>query len=346
LIEERTFGTLKSGTPVSEYTLTNSSGMRVKVLTFGGIVRTIEVPDRSGKTADVVLGFDSLASYEERHPYLGTITGRVANRIAKGHFSLDGKTYSLAINNGPNHLHGGVVGFDRAVWKASTTVTDRAATLTLSHTSPDMDEGYPGELSISVDYSLTNSNELWIRYRATTNKATPINLTNHSYFNLSGEGHGDILSHTLEINADKIVPVDETSIPTGTLMNVQGTPFDFRQPHAIGERISQVGIGYDHTYVLSSTSRDPELAATLSDPSTGRVLTVLTTEPGVQLYTGNYLNGSLTGKSGSRYGKHAGVCLETQHFPDSVNQPSFPTTILRPGEEYTQTTVLRFGINS
>ncbi len=341
-IEERPFGTTKEGQKVSEFVLTNSSGMRISVLTFGGILRTIEVPDRDGNNTDVALGFDSLPPYEERHPYFGTITGRFANRIAKGTFSLDGNTYKLATNNGPNHLHGGVKGFDRALWRAKTSTTQSSTSVSLTHVSPDMDEGYPGEVSTEVTYTLTDDNEIWISYRATTTKPTPINLTNHTYFNLAGTAASNIKDHILEIDAEKIVPVDETSIPTGTLSSVKGTPFDFREPHMIGERINDVGIGYDHTYVLSSEPRELSFAARLVDPQSGRVLVVLTTEPGVQLYTGNYLNGTLKGKGGFSYGKHAGLCLETQHFPDSVNQPSFPSTILRPGEVYTQTTVLRF----
>jgi len=343
-IEKHPFGLLKSGTPVTEYIMTNGAGLRVGILDYGGIVRSIEVPGRDGERSDIALGFSSLAPYEERHPYFGTITGRVANRIAKGRFTLDGTEYKLATNNGPNHLHGGLVGFDRAVWKARTSVESSTVTLTLSHVSPDMDEGYPGELTTTVEYSLNNDNELLIRYRATTTKPTPINLTNHTYFNLGGEGTTDITGHVLQIDADRIVPVDETSIPTGALQTVEGTPFDFRRPYVIGERIDQVGIGYDHTFVLNSTSSEATFAAKLVDPSSGRSVTVLTTEPGVQLYTGNYLNGTFTGKRGSPYGKHAGVCLETQHFPDSVNHPQFPSTILRPGEVYTQTTVFAFGV--
>ncbi len=345
-IDERPFGVTKEGKKVSEFILTNSTGMRIGILALGGILRTIEVPDRAGRNADIALGFDTLASYEERHPYFGTITGRFANRIAKGTFSLDGQTYTLATNNGPNHLHGGLKGFDRAIWNTKTETTPTFARVSLTHVSPDMDEGYPGEVNTEVTYTLTNDNEIWIAYRATTTKPTPINLTNHTYFNLSGDASSDIKGHVLEIDADEIVPVDETSIPTGSLMPVKSTPFDFRKPHPLGERINDVGIGYDHTYVLSSEIRELSFAARLVDPKSGRVLVVLTTEPGVQLYTGNYLNGTFKGKGGVSYGKHAGLCLETQHFPDSVNQPYFPSTILRPGEVYAQTTVYRFGIES
>ena len=343
-IDERPFGVTKEGKKVSEFILTNSTGMRIGILTLGGILRTIEVPDRAGRNADIALGFDTLTSYEERHPYFGTITGRFANRIAKGAFSLDGQTYTLATNNGPNHLHGGLKGFDRAIWSGKTETTPTFARVSLIHVSPDMDEGYPGEVNTEVTYTLTNDNEIWIAYRATTTKPTPINLTNHTYFNLSGDASRDIKDHLLEIDAEEIVPVDETSIPTGSLMPVKNTPFDFRKPRPLGERINDVGIGYDHTYVLSSGTREISFAARLVDPKSGRVLVVLTTEPGVQLYTGNYLNGTFKGKGGVSYEKHAGLCLETQHFPDSVNQPSFPSTILRPGEVYAQTTVYRFGI--
>ena len=343
-IDERPFGVTKEGKKVSEFILTNSTGMRIGILTLGGILRTIEVPDRAGRNADIALGFDTLSSYEERHPYFGTITGRFANRIAKGTFSLDGQTYTLATNNGPNHLHGGLKGFDRAIWSGKTETTPTFARVSLTHVSPDMEEGYPGEVNTEVTYTLTNDNEIWIAYRATTTKPTPINLTNHTYFNLSGDASRDIKNHVLEIDAEEIVPVDETSIPTGSLMPVKNTPFDFRKPRPLGERINDVGIGYDHTYVLSSGTRELSFAARLVDPKSGRVLVVLTTEPGVQLYTGNYLNGTFKGKGGVSYEKHAGLCLETQHFPDSVNQPSFPSTILRPGEVYAQTTVYRFGI--
>lgn len=343
-LDERSFGVTKEGRTVYEYILTNSTGMRISILTLGGILRTIEVPDRSGANADIALGFDTLPSYEERHPYFGTITGRFANRIAKGTFSLDGQTYTLATNNCPNHLHGGLKGFDRAIWNTKTETTATFARVSLTHVSPDMDEGYPGEVSTEVTYTLTNDNEIWIAYRATTTKPTPINLTNHTYFNLTGDASRDIKDHVLEIDAEEIVPVDENSIPTGSLMPVKNTSFDFRKPHPLGERINDVGIGYDHTYVLSSGTRELSFAARLVDPKSGRVLVVLTTAPGVQLYTGNYLNGTFKGKGGVSYGKHAGLCLETQHFPDSVNQPSFPSTILRPGETYAQTTVYRFGI--
>lgn len=343
-ITHRTFGTTRAGEEVVEYTLTNPGGVSASILTWGGIIRTLTAPDRNGKLADIVLGFDSLEPYEERHPYFGTITGRFANRIARGRFSLDGETYTLATNNGPNHLHGGSNGFDRKVWKATDSSTPGAVHLKLSYVSPDGEEGYPGEMSTTVTYTVTSTNELRISYEATTTKATPINLTNHAYFNLAGHDSGDVLHQELVIEADRMVPVDDTSIPLGPLASVTNTPFDFRAPHTIGERIAHVGIGYDHNYVLSDTPRPLTLAARAKDPTSGRFVEILTTEPGVQLYTGNYLDGTLTGKGGTTYRKHAGFCLETQHFPDSVNQPSYPSTILRPGETFRSTTVIRCGV--
>ncbi len=345
-MSERPFGTTRHGESVTEFTLSNPGGISTSILTFGGIIRTLIVDDRAGNPADVVLGFVSLQSYEERHPYFGTITGRFANRIARGTFTLDGTTYTLATNNGPNHLHGGVDGFDRKVWKATTSSTSDAVHLQLSYVSPDGEEGYPGELSTTVTYTLTSRDELVIEYEATTTKPTPINLTNHAYFNLAGHNSGDILKHELMIDAERMVPVDETSIPLGPLASVADTPFDFRAPHTIGERISQVGIGYDHNYVVTDAPQELHLAARAIDPESGRYLEVLTTEPGVQLYTGNYLDGTLTGKGSTTYQKHAGFCLETQHFPDSVNQPIYPSTILRPGDTFRSTTFMRFGARS
>jgi aldose 1-epimerase len=344
-ITQRPFGTTRAGERVVEYTLTNPEGISTSILTWGGIIRTLSTPDRNGILADIVLGFDSLEPYEDRHPYFGTITGRFANRIARGQFTLDGATYTLATNNGPNHLHGGINGFDRKVWTATSSSTSGAVHLTLSYLSPDGEEGYPGELSTTVTYTITSENSLEIDYQATTTKATPVNLTNHAYFNLAGHDSGDVLLQELVIAADRMVPVDETSIPLGPLTSVANTPFDFRTPHTIGERIADVGIGYDHTYVLSDTPRPLTTAARATDQKSGRVVEILTTEPGVQLYTGNYLDGSVTGKGGTPYKKHAGFCLETQHFPDSVNQPSYPSTILRPGERFCSTTVIRCGVS-
>lgn len=342
-ITQRSFGTTHQGEEIVEYTLSNPGGVSTSILTWGGIIRTLTVPDRNGKLADIVLGFDSLNQYEERHPYFGTITGRFANRISHGQFSLDGTTFSLATNDGPNHLHGGINGFDRKVWNAFPSTAQGSARLTLSYVSPDGEEGYPGQLSTQVTYTLNSENDLMIEYRATTTKATPVNLTNHAYFNLAGHDSGDVLNQHLMIAAKEIVPVDKTSIPLGPLAKVESTPFDFRTPHTIGERIGEVGIGYDHTYVLADAPRTLTFAARATDPKSGRFVEILTTEPGVQLYTGNYLDGTLTGKGGAVYRKHAGFCLETQHFPDSVNQPSYPSTILRPGETFRSTTVIRCG---
>ena len=344
-ITQRPFGTTRAGEKVVEYTLTNPGGVSTSILTWGGIIRTLTAPDRDGKLTDIVLGFDSLEPYEDRHPYFGTITGRFANRIAQGRFTLDGETYTLATNNGPNHLHGGINGLDRKVWNATSSSTPGAVHLTLSYVSPDGEEGYPGELSTTVTYTLNAENALEIDYQATTTKATPVNLTNHAYFNLAGHDSGDVLHQELVIQADKIVPVDETSIPLGPLASVANTPFDFRTQHTIGERIADIGIGYDHNYVVSDTPRALTMVARAMDPKSGRVVEILTTEPGVQLYTGNYLDGSLTGKGGTPYKKHAGFCLETQHFPDSVNQLSYPSTILRPGERFRSTTVIRCGVS-
>ena len=340
---KRHFGTTQAGEEVHEYTLSNPGGISTSVITWGGIMRTLVVPDRNGGVADIVLGFDSLKPYEDRHPYFGTITGRFANRIAQGRFTLDGKSYALATNNGPNHLHGGINGFDRKIWSATASSTPGTARLTLSYVSPDGEEGYPGELSTTVTYTLTSENSLIISYEATTTKATPVNLTHHAYFNLAGHASGDVLAQELIIEASKMVPVDETSIPLGPLVDVANTPFDFQTPATIGERIAQVGIGYDHTYVLADTPRPLSLAARARDPQSGRWLEVLTKEPGVQLYTGNYLDGSVIGKGGATYEQHAGFCLETQHFPDSVNQPGYPSTILRPGDTFRSTTVIRCG---
>ena len=342
-ITHRPFGTTEAGEEVVEYTLSNPGGITTSILTWGGIIRSLTVPDRNGELADIVLGFDSLKPYEERHPYFGTITGRFANRIAHGRFTLDGERYTLATNNGPNHLHGGIKGFDRKVWSATTITTPDSVQLQLSYVSPDGEEGYPGELSTKVTYTLTSEDALVIDYQATTTKTTPVNLTNHAYFNLAGHDSGNVLNQELVIDAARMVPVDETSIPLVPLAQVSGTPFDFRAPHPIGERISKVGIGYDHTYVLADAPRPLTFAARARDPQSGRYLEIATTEPGVQLYTGNYLDGTLTGKGGARYQKHAGFCLETQHFPDSVNQPSYPSTMLRPGETFRSTTVIRVG---
>jgi len=347
-ITKSDFGQTADGTKIELYTLTNANGMVVKIMTYGGIITELHVPDKDGKMADVVLGFDDLKGYLGTHPYFGAITGRVANRVAKGKFTLDGKEYKLATNNGPNALHGGEKGFDKRVWKANPTDSD----VLMAYRSPDGEEGYPATLDVQVVYRLTDANELQIVYRAQSDKATPINVTNHSYFNLAGQGSGDILGHVIMINADQYTPVDDTLIPTGKLAPVKGTPLDFTTPTAIGARIKQVGgnpVGYDHNFVLrspppirSANVVGTSFAARVTEPKSGRVLEVETTEPGMQFYTGNFLDGTVKGKGGAVYNQYNGFCLETQHFPDSVNHPNFPNTILKPGETYRSTTVYRF----
>ena len=343
------WGKMPDGTGVDIYTLANANGVEIKAITYGGIIQSLRVPDRAGRFDDIVLGFDSLEGYLAAHPFFGAIIGRYGNRIGKAQFTLDGQTYKLAANNGPNHLHGGVKGFDKVLWKAEGTKSDAGPGVTFTRTSPDGEEGYPGNLNVRVTYTLTDSNELVVDYHATTDKATPVNLTQHSYFNLAGQASGDILGHELMLNADRYTPVDEALIPTGELAPVQGTPFDFRQPTAIGARISQdhpqlkYGLGYDHNWVLSRKGDGLQLAARVHEPKTGRTLEVSTTEPGIQFYAGNFLDGKLTGKGGAVYRHRTGFCLETQHFPDSPNNPQFPSTILKPGAEYRSRTVFTFG---
>lgn len=332
------------------FTLKNPAGMEVRVTNYGGIVTSLKVPDREGKFDDVVLGYDSLAGYLKSTPYFGAIVGRYANRIGKAQFALDGKTYQLAANDGPNTLHGGIKGFDKAVWQADTFERPGESGLVLTLVSPDGEEGFPGAVALKVTYTLTDKNELAFDYHATTGKPTIINLTHHGYFNLGGAGAGDILGHELTINADRFTPVDATLIPTGVLASVAGTPFDFRSKTAIGARIDandpqiKLGGGYDHNYVLNRQGSELVLAARVEEPQTGRLMEVSTTEPGMQLYTGNFLDGSITGKSGHAYRRRNGLCLETQHFPDSPNKPAFPSTTLRPGEEFNSRTVYRFGV--
>jgi aldose 1-epimerase len=330
------------------YTLKNRKGMEVKITNFGGIVTSIKVPDRSGKFADVVLGFNDLADYRKPHPSFGTAIGRFGNRIAKGRFTLNGVEYKLAINNGENHLHGGIKGFDDVFWTAQEVNTLAGPAVRLTYLSKDGEEGYPGNLNVTMTYTLTNNNELRIDYLATTDKDTVINLTHHSYFNLAGEGNGDILNHRLKLNAARFTPTDAGSIPTGELRSVRGTPFDFLMPHAIGARINQgdeqlkFGNGYDHNFVINGAMGRLRQAAVVTEPTTGRVMEVWTTEPGVQLYTGNFLDGSLIGKSGKAYQRRSGFCLETQHYPDSPNKPTFPTTVLKKGATFRSTTIYRF----
>jgi aldose 1-epimerase len=347
------FGKTPDGKQVDLYVLTNAHGMKAKIITYGGIITELDAPDREGKMGDVVLGFDNLKSYLAGSPYFGALIGRVANRVAKGRFTLDGKEYKLFVNNGPNALHGGEKGFDKVVWRPEPieNVFDKdSVSLKLTYLSPSGDEGYPGNLTVHVTYTLTNENALRIDYTATTDKATPVNLTNHSYFNLGGPGSGDILGHEVMIAADKYTPVGGTMIPTGEIKAVKGTPLDFTKPTTIGARIDELKPddatanpgGYDHNYVLRGGDKEPVLAARVHEPKTGRTMEVYTTEPGLQFYTGNFLDGTLKGKNGVVYKKHQAFCMEADHFPDSVNHPDFPSTILEPGKTYTQTTVYKF----
>ncbi|MHB8837535.1 MAG: aldose epimerase family protein [Gemmatimonadaceae bacterium] len=347
-ITREPFGTAPDGGAVDLITLTNAHGVELRAMTYGAIIVSLKVPDRAGTMGDGVLGFDSLAGYVKSSPYFGAVVGRYGNRIAKGAFTLDGKTYTLAVNNGPNALHGGLKGFDKVVWQADTLRTAHGVEIRFHYVSKDGEEGYPGTLDATVTYTLTDANEVQIAYEATTDKATPVNLTQHSYFNLAGRG--DILGHLLTLKADRFVAVDSTLIPTGNLAPVAGTPFDFTTPHAVGERINaddeqiRFGGGYDHTFVLTRPDTGLALAAVLKDPASGRTLEVRTTEPGVQFYTGNFLDGTLTGKGGVAYQRRTGLCLETQHFPDSPNHAVFPNTILRPGDVYRSRTIWRFSV--
>jgi aldose 1-epimerase len=349
-VETRPFGTTKEGTPVNLYTLRNAKGMKVAITNYGGIVVSIEVPDRSGKPGDVVLGFDSLDGYLGKHPYFGAIVGRYANRIAKARFTLDGKEYKLAANDGENALHGGLRGFDKVVWQANEFAEMGRRGIVLTYLSRDGEEGYPGNLSVTVRYTLTDDNELNIEYSATTDKTTILNLTNHSYFNLAGQGAGDVLGHEVTINADRFTAVDATLIPTGELRFVKGTPFDFSTPTTIGARINaddeqiKLGGGYDHNFMLQGRIGIMKLAAEIFEPTTGRAMEVRTTEPGLQFYTGNFLDGSIRGKGGKVYNKRSGFCMETQRFPDSPNQHAFPTAVLKAGERFTSQTAFRFTV--
>ena len=348
-MEKKVFGTTAEGKTADLYTLKNKNGMQVSITNFGATVVSIMAPDKAGKMADVALGYDNLAGYELNKNYLGVLVGRYGNRIAHGKFSIDGTEYTLAKNNGDNSLHGGIKGFNKAMWEAKDVSKGGEAAVEMKYVSKDGEEGYPGNLSVTVVYTLTNKNELKIDYSATTDKKTVVNLTNHTYFNLAGQGNGDILKHELMINADTFTPVDSGLIPTGELKKAEGTPFDFRKATAIGARIDandeqiKLGGGYDHNFVLNrKAATGLSLAARVSDPTSGRTMEVWTTEPGVQFYTGNFLDGSFRGKGGSAYQKRTAFCLETQHFPDSPNHPSFPTTLLKPGEKYHTTTVYKF----
>jgi aldose 1-epimerase len=349
-VTSEAWGKTRTGEAVELYTLKNAKGAAATITTFGARVVTLQMPDRAGKFDDIVLGFDNLDGYLQAPPppYFGATVGRYANRIAGGKFKLDGKTYTLAKNNGANHLHGGNMGFDKVVWTAKPGTGSSAASVAMTYLSKDGEEGYPGNLTATVTYTLTDNNELQIVYSATTDQDTVVNLTNHSYFNLAGQGEGDILGHVVMVNADRFTPVDQGLIPTGELEKVDGTPFDFRQPTPIGDRIDAkdpqiaLGMGYDHNFVLNRTGSSLELAARVTEPKTGRVMEVLTTEPGMQFYTSNFLDGTLKGVGGKTYPRRSAFCMETQHFPDSPNHPGFPSTTLKAGGSYRSETVYRF----
>jgi aldose 1-epimerase len=352
VIKKETFGTTPDGKPADLYTLSNSKGIELRVTNYGGIIVSLRVPDKKGEQADIVLGHEQLKGYFNNPPYFGAIIGRYGNRIAGGKFKLDGVDYSLAKNNGPNSLHGGLKGFNAILWQASTNTDGEGPKITFDYTSKDGEEGYPGNLHVQVTYTLTNQNELIVDYTANTDKATPLNLTQHTYFNLHGEGSSDILEHELMLNADRFTPVDKDLIPTGELRPVKGTPLDFITPTAIGSRISSsfdqitLGRGYDHNFVINRKGDGPELAARVREPKSGRILEVYTTEPGVQFYSGNFLDGTIAGKHGHVYQQRSGFCLETQHFPDSPNHANFPSTILRPGTTFHSRTIFKFAVDS
>jgi aldose 1-epimerase len=350
-ITQQPFGAAPDGTPIDVLTLRNANGMEVRLMTYGAIVLSLRVPDRDGQVDDVVLGFDTAEEYFTQSPYFGAIVGRYANRIANASFTLGDETYNLTVNDGANHLHGGTQGWDKVVWRSEPFQNADGVGTVLSHTSPDGDQGYPGTVEAKVTYWLRADNSLVIDFQATTDKPTVINLAQHSYFNLGGSKTTDILGHQLMIPADSYTPTDATLIPTGAIVPVEGTAFDFRTPHAIGERINGTdpqlvnGKGYDHNWVLNRISGEAALVARVVEPVTGRTLEVESTEPGLQFYAGNFLDGTLTGKGGRVYPHRSGFCLEPQHYPDSPNQTTFPSAELRPGEEYVSRTVLRFGVD-
>jgi aldose 1-epimerase len=337
------FGHTSDGREVFAYTLTNSKGLRARITNFGAALVNLFVPDRDGNLADVVLGYDTLEQYANQTVYIGVTVGRYANRIGKAKFVLDGVTYTLAANNGPNHLHGGIKGFDKVLWETQEAVaTDDKAWVKMTYLSKDGEEGYPGNLQCTMTYTLTDSDELQFSYEAHTDKKTVVNLTNHSYWNLAGQGHGDILNHELLLNADRFTPMDKGAIPLGGFASVHDMPLDFTRPRTIGSRLRHLAIGYDHNYVLNGQIGAMKLCAVVHEPHTGREMEIHTTEPGVQLYSGNYLNESVVGKEGKKYLKHAGFCLETQHYPDSPNKPNFPSVVLEPGQVYSSRTVHKF----
>jgi len=332
------------GKQVDLYTLTNKNGVEIKISNYGGTMTSWIVPDKNGNRSNILLGFDSLSGYLAKPPYFGALIGRYGNRIAKGKFILEGKEYQLATNDHTNHLHGGIKGFDKVIWSAST-ISDTIPALILSYTSKDGEEGYPGNLKVTVRYSLNDDNELFIEYHAETDKSTPVNLTQHNYYNLTGDHSNSVLNHTLIINADYFTPVDSTLIPTGEMKLVKGTPFDFTAATKIGARIDSVKGGYDHNWVLNKKDSSLQLAAVVADSLSGRQLEVFTTEPGLQFYSGNFLDGTIKDNSGKPFNQHTGFCLETQHFPDSPNKSSFPTTILQPGQKYYSITKYKFSLN-
>jgi len=344
-ITKEVFGKLPDGKVADIYTLINRNGLVMKVTNYGGTVTSLSVPDKYGKFADIVLGCDSLKEYLKATANFGAIIGRYGNRIAKGEFLLDGKTYHLAKNNGPNTLHGGLIGYDKVIWEAVEINDTTGVGLKMHYLSKDGEEGFPGNLDVTVTYMLTNTDEFRIDYLASTDKATPLNLTHHSYFNLTGAGTGDVLNQMVMINAQKYTVVDNTFIPTGELRDVKGTPFDFTKDQLIGSRLKELSgnpVGYDNNYVLNKEGKEITLAAKATDPSSGRVIEVFTDQPGVQFYTGNFLDGSIIGKGGKAYKQYSGFCFETQKFPDSPNHPAFPNCILKPGEKYTSTTIYKF----
>jgi len=349
-ITKASFGKLPDGQEITLYTVTNKNGVEMKVMNYGAIITSLKTPDKNGVLEDIVLGYDSLAGYLKESPFFGAVVGRYGNRIAKGKFTLDGKEYTLAINNGVNALHGGVKGFDKVFWNIEEVPSAEGPALKLSYLSKDMEEGYPGNLKAEVIYTLTDNNELRFDYTATTDKTTVVNLTQHSYFNLTGNAKRDILDHELMLTSDEIVPIDKTLIPTGKLRKVANTPFDFTSPQVIGKRINdkdeqiEMGGGYDHCFVLRDASDSLKLAAVLTEPTSGRKVEVYTTEPGIQFYSGNFLTGSITGKGNVVYARRFGLCLETEHFPDSPNQKQFPSVVLKPGETYKTSTVYKFGV--
>lgn len=347
-VRKESFGQTGDGRPVDLFTLTNSKGLEIRAINYGGIIVSLRVPDKSGNLGDIVLGYDKVDGYLQNPTYFGAIVGRYANRIAHATFTLDGVKYTLAKNDGPNSLHGGLNGFNKQLWEAKEFKNGKGVGVGFSYLSKDGEEGYPGNLKVKVIYTLTDDNQLIVDYEATTDKATPLNLSQHTYFNLAGEGNGDILGHHLLLNADRFTPVDKTLIPTGELRAVQGTPTDFSKPTTIGARINNdyeqlvLGHGYDHNWVINRKDNSLTRAAMVHEPTSGRVLEVLTTEPGLQFYSGNFLDGTITGKNGHVYKQRYGFCLETQHFPDSPNHPDFPSTILRPGKTFHSQTVFKF----